>query len=68
MDRVDIGQAVLCIAVLAVMTLLVFYGPPDHRATVAAALVGALTTGVAALRGRMVKRDASQFEKKEGES
>lgn len=61
MDRIDIGQALLCAVALAVMTLLVFYGPKDHQATIAAALVGVLTTGAAAMRGRLVKRDPESF-------
>lgn len=61
MDRVDIGQAALCAVVLIVMGALVMWGPEVHRPTVGAALVGFLATLVAALRGRMVKRNPSQF-------
>lgn len=61
MDRVDIGQAVLCTGVLVVMGALVIWGPADQRATLGAALIGFLTTLAAALRGRLVKRDPEQF-------
>lgn len=61
MDRIDIGQALLCVGVLVVMGALVIWGPEDHKATVWAALIGLLTTLVAALRGRLVKRAPEQF-------
>lgn len=61
MDRVDIGQALLVTAVLAAMVALVMWGPTEHRTTIGAALVGLIGTLVAALRGRMVKRDPEAF-------
>lgn len=61
MDRIDIGQAVLCSAVLVVMGALVMWGPTEHRTTTAAALVGLIGVVTAALRGRLVKRDPDSF-------
>lgn len=66
MDRVDIGQALLIVGVLAAMVVLVLWGPEVHRPTIGAALVGLIGVTVAAIRGRMVKRDPAQF--KDGQS
>jgi fluoride ion exporter CrcB/FEX len=61
-SRINIPQAILVVAVLAIMGAFVKWGPEDHRATVATALVGALTTIASAFMGRMIKRDPAKFE------
>lgn len=61
MDRIDIGQVLLVVAVLAAMVALVLWGPEVHRPTIGAALIGLIGTLVAAIRGRLVKRDPSAF-------
>jgi hypothetical protein len=51
----------LVVAVLAAMVALVLWGPEVHRPTIGAALIGLIGTLVAAIRGRLVKRDPSAF-------
>lgn len=61
-ERINFPQVILVVAVLGIMGAFVLYGPEDHRATVTVALVGSLTTILAAAQGRLVRRTPEQFE------
>lgn len=63
-ERFDPIQAVLIIAALATMIYLIQWGPEAHKSLIISGLIGFLTTLVAALRGRMVKRDPEKMAKK----
>jgi hypothetical protein len=61
-ERLDLAGAAVVLAVIGALLVLVICGPPEHRTVALTALVGLAGTVSAALRGRLIKRDPSQFE------
>lgn len=63
MKRIDKGSAVILSVALLVLAGLVWKGPAEQKTVAATALFGLIGMVGTAMRGRLLKRDRSQFGK-----